>query len=503
MKKIKFLGAAILAASLIFAGCANGSDDDVDSTPDTEKVVDEKGGEGSEENGGSESGSGEEAGSGEENSGEDQNSGSGESSGSGDSGSSSGGDTGAGDTDGGDTDDGDTEAEDGDDEDTDDPITEEDLMNPDLSYSTLTVYGAEENDVNLGGTQNWWNGPAFSEENNEIVVNFGNAGGSGAYTISFNVVEDDIIAVEYKAEVPAQLRFVTENSNGQKKECNVNTVASEDYTKALYKFEEAGKLIQIGFIAAGETGKLNVKSIALKTVDTSDSLSAIISSVEAYLDTVTVGSAVGNFPQDAVDALEAAIATATTAVTANSNRKEWFAAENALTAALETFKAAQVKPTFPTTGHDVDGATYIYTSTNESDSKIGNLNPDWGQASSQAYESVTVGDTTRKIIVLDLKNYQGMDLNDVDITTATKICFEYNTTDTFERIDIYPIYTKKTADPKEYPIAWTPIADGEWHTAEITLDKTNPATADAIDQIKFVSINNVEGKIYYDNLRVE
>ena len=102
MKKIKFLGAAILAASLIFAGCANGSDDDVDSTPDTEKVVDEKGGEGSEENGGSESGSGEEAG-GEENSGEGQNSGSGESSGSGDSGSSSGGDTEAGDTDGGDT----------------------------------------------------------------------------------------------------------------------------------------------------------------------------------------------------------------------------------------------------------------------------------------------------------------------------------------------------------------------------------------------------------------
>ena len=92
MKKIKFLGAAILAASLIFAGCANGSDDDVDSTPDTEKVVDEKGGEGSEENGGSESGSGEEAG-GEENSGEDQNSGSGESSGSGDSGSSSGGES--------------------------------------------------------------------------------------------------------------------------------------------------------------------------------------------------------------------------------------------------------------------------------------------------------------------------------------------------------------------------------------------------------------------------
>lgn len=108
MKKIKFLGAAILAASLIFAGCANGSDDDVDSTPDTEKVVDEKGGEGSEENGGSESGSGEEAG-GEENSGEGQNSGSGESSGSGDSGSSSGGESsGSGDSeDAGDDDSGD------------------------------------------------------------------------------------------------------------------------------------------------------------------------------------------------------------------------------------------------------------------------------------------------------------------------------------------------------------------------------------------------------------
>lgn len=501
MKKIKFLGAAILAASLIFAGCANGSDDDVDSTPDTEKVVDEKGGEGSEENGGSESGSGEEAG-GEENSGEGQNSGSGESSGSGDSGSSSGGDTEAGDTDGGDTDDGDTEAEDGDDEDTDDPITEEDLMNPDLSYSTLTVYGAEENDLNLGGTQNWWNGPAFSEENNEIVVNFGHPEGSGAYTISFNVVDDDIITVEYKSEVPAQLRFVTENSNGQKKECNVNAVASDDYTKVSYKFaeDEAGKLIQIGFIGAGETGKLNVKSITLKAVDTSDSLSAIISGVEAYLDTVTVGSAVGNFPQDAVDVLETAIATAKAEITAKANRKEWFAAENALEAALESFKANQVKPTFPETGHNVEGATYIYTSTDEANSKIANINPGWGQASAQGFEEVTVGETTRKIIVLNLVNYQGMDINNIDISNATKLCFEYNTTDASTTINVSPIYAHEPDPAKEYPISWSPVADGQWHTAEIIFDKNNPNSSDVINQIKFA---DGTGKIYYDNLRVE
>ena len=30
---------------------------------------------------------------------------------------------------------------------------------PDSGYSTLTVYGAEENDVNLGVTQDWWHGP--------------------------------------------------------------------------------------------------------------------------------------------------------------------------------------------------------------------------------------------------------------------------------------------------------------------------------------------------------
>ena len=143
-----------------------------------------------------------------------------------------------------------------------------------------------------------------------------------------------------------------------------------------YKFaeDEAGKLIQIGFIGAGETGKLNVKSITLKAVDTSDSLSAIISGVEAYLDTVTVGSAVGNFPQDAVDVLETAIATAKAEITAKANRKEWFAAENALEAALESFKANQVKPTFPETGHNVEGATYIYTSTDEANSKIANIN---------------------------------------------------------------------------------------------------------------------------------
>ena len=239
MKKIKFLGAAILAASLIFSGCANGSDDDVSPEPAKPAVENPTDTTGTDATDGTGAGTDEGT-----NNGGDANNG----------GETAGGDTtGGGDTNSGDTDGGDTGTDNGGDEDTDDTITEEDLMNPDLSYSTLTVYGAEENDVSLGGTQNWWNGPAFSEENNEIVVNFGNAEGSGAYTISFNVVEDDIIAVEYKSEVPAQLRFVTENSNGQKKECNVTTVASEDYTKALYKFEEAGKLIQIGFIAAGET----------------------------------------------------------------------------------------------------------------------------------------------------------------------------------------------------------------------------------------------------------
>ena len=413
MKKLKFLGTAVLAASLLFAGCSSPVEEEIDPTvPETPKT------------------------------------------------------------------------------------TPTPTPTP-IKYSTLSVYGAETNDVSLGSTQNWWNGPTFTEVNNEIVATFGAGEGdrSGAYTLSFNVLENDVITVEYKSEIPAKLRFVTG------KECDVNTVATEDYTTVSYTFKKAdeGNLHQIGFIAASE-GKFTVKSITLKAVDKADSLRNAITSVEAYLDTVTVGSAVGNFPQDAVDELKAAIATATTAVTANSNRKEWFAAENALAAALETFKAAQVKPTFPATGHDVDGATYIYTSTNETDSKIVNINPDWGQKSSQVYESVTVGDTTRKIIVLDLKNYQGMDLNDVDITTATKLCFEYNTTNAPATINVYPIYTKKAAAPKEYAISWSPIADGVWHTAEITFDKNSAAYADAIDQIKFA---DGSGKIYYDNLRVE
>lgn len=136
----------------------------------------------------------------------------------------------------------------------------------------------------------------------------------------------------------------------KKNECNVYAVASEDYTTVSYKFSETevGKLIQIGFIAAGETEKAEI--------------------------------------------------------TAKANRKEWFAAENALEAALESFKANQVKPTCPETGHNVEGATYIYTSTDEANSKIANINPGWGQASAQGFEDVTVGDTIRKIIVLNLVN---------------------------------------------------------------------------------------------------
>lgn len=48
MKKIKFLGAAVLAASLIFAGCANGSDDEDYSAPAVENPTDS--GDGTDQN---------------------------------------------------------------------------------------------------------------------------------------------------------------------------------------------------------------------------------------------------------------------------------------------------------------------------------------------------------------------------------------------------------------------------------------------------------------------
>ena len=97
MKKIKFLGAALLAASLIFSGCANGSDDDVspeptkpavekptdttgtDTTDGTEDGADEGTNNGSETNNGGDTTSG-----GDTTNGGDTTSG-GESSGSGDS----------------------------------------------------------------------------------------------------------------------------------------------------------------------------------------------------------------------------------------------------------------------------------------------------------------------------------------------------------------------------------------------------------------------------------
>jgi len=375
------------------------------------------------------------------------------------------------------------------------------VEDPDTGYSTLTVFGAEENDVKLGVEQDWWSGPEFSKVNNEIVADFGTAGGSGAYTLSFNVLEDDEITVEYKSEISAKLRFVTSKEN-IKKENDVDVVASDAYTTVSYKFtkEDEGNLNQIGFIAGTETGKLTIKSIKLKAVDNSGALSAAIAEVEEYLSTVTIGTAVGDYSQEDVDGLEDAIAIAKAAITAKTNRKDWYKSENTLTTALNAFKETQIKPTFPATGHNVEGATYIYTSTDEANSKIGNINPGWGQASNQGFEEVTVGDIKRKLIVLNLVNYQGMDVNDVDISGATKLCFEYNTTEASDTINIFPIYTKKATDPKEYAISWSPIKDGKWHTAELIFDKTNAAYADAIDQIKFA---DGTGKIYYDNLRVE
>ena len=82
MKKIKFLGAVVLAASLIFAGCANGSDDEAEPTSAAPVETPANGeNSGSGENTGSETNSGTNTGS-EENSGAGQNAGSGENTGS-------------------------------------------------------------------------------------------------------------------------------------------------------------------------------------------------------------------------------------------------------------------------------------------------------------------------------------------------------------------------------------------------------------------------------------
>ena len=80
MKKIKFLGAAVLAASLIFSGCANGSDDEPVQDDTTVETPANGENSGSGENTGSETNSGTNTGS-EENSGAGQNAGSGENTG--------------------------------------------------------------------------------------------------------------------------------------------------------------------------------------------------------------------------------------------------------------------------------------------------------------------------------------------------------------------------------------------------------------------------------------
>ena len=79
-------------------------------------------------------------------------------------------------------------------------------------------------------------------------------------------------------------------------------------------------------------------------------------------------------------------------------------------------------------------------------------------------------------------------------------CVEYNTTDASTTINVSPIYAHEPDPAKEYPISWSPVADGQWHTAEIIFDKNNPNSSDVINQIKFA---DGTGKIYYDNLRVE
>lgn len=370
-----------------------------------------------------------------------------------------------------------------------------------VTYSTLSIYGAETNDFTLGGTENWYAGPTFTDAEGVLTVAYGTAGGSGCYTCNVGILAGDTISVEYKADAASTLRFVTNAQEG-KKECDVEAPVAEDFTTVSYTFKaaEAGNMIQIGFIAGDATGTMTVKSITLKAVDKNDGLKAAIDEAKAVRTAAVIGTEAGNYPQESADTLDAAIAVAEAELAAKTTRKDWVAAQATLGAAVEAFNTAVVKITLPTFPAKPKSGTLIYASTDSENSQIKNINPNWGQSSTQGYEEMSDGTETRSVIVLNLVDYQGMELSPVDISSATKLCFEYCTKDASASINVYPIYTQKAEDPKEYAIAWVPITDGQWHKAEITFDKNNAANADFIDQIKFAG---GKGKIYYDNLRVE
>ena len=370
-----------------------------------------------------------------------------------------------------------------------------------VTYSTLSIYGAETNDLELGATQDWWNGPTFTNAEGVLTVAYGTAKGSGCYTCNVGILAGDTISVEYKADAASTLRFVTNAQEG-KKECNVDAPAADDFTTVSYTFKdaEAGNMHQIGFVAGDKIGTMTVKSITLKAVDKNDGLKAAIDAAKAVRAAAVIGTEAGNYPQDSADTLDAAIAAAEAELAAKTTRKDWLAAQATLGAAVEAFNADVVKITLPKFPVKPESGTFIYASTDSENSKITNINPGWGQSGTQGYEEMSDGTETRSVIVLNLVNHQGIELSCVDISSATKLCFEYCTEDASASINVFPIYTQKAEDPKEYAIAWAPVADGQWHTAEITFDKKNAAYADHIDQIKFA---NGTGKIYYDYLRVE
>lgn len=373
----------------------------------------------------------------------------------------------------------------------------ENVPSENVTYSTLSIYGAETNDLELGATQDWWNGPTFTNAEGVLTVAYGTAKGSGCYTCNVGILAGDTISVEYKADVASTLRFVT-----SAKECNVDAPAADDFTTVSYTFKdaEAGNMNQIGFVAGDKTGTMTVKSITLKAVDKNDGLKAAIDAAKAVRAAAVIGTEAGNYPQDSADTLDAAIAAAEAELAAKTTRKDWLAAQATLGAAVEAFNADVVKITLPEFPAKPESGTFIYASTDSKNSKITNINPSWQQTSTQGYEEMSDGTETRSVIVLNLVNYQGMELSPVDISNATKLCFEYCTKDASASINVYPIYTQKATDPKEYAIAWAPVVDGKWHTAEITFNKESKAYADFIDQIKFA---DGTGKIYYDNLRVE
>lgn len=354
------------------------------------------------------------------------------------------------------------------------------------NYTSDTAYG---NCVYLTSGTNWGavSCAAFTLMNSGKPAEF--------TTVSFKIKTADYTSVVVKVP-PTEVRYNLSAGTALADGWVQMTVPMSDFASG------ATSATELGFFEFG-AGNILLTDVCLSgtAAVNKTALTAAIAAANTLKNGTTVGDANGNISQTDKDTFTSAIAAAQAAaagtIYVQSGVTEILAelleAQAAFTAAIIVLQPTSL-PAAPTLA-EADVISLLNSSDTYTNIPVGNWNPPWSQAGSLIDATIA----TKNIKLLQLENYQGVNLVSADGATANGVLsisgknhlhISYWTLDATS-LSVFPI----NADT-EYEIpAGALTATGEWADLDITINQAG-FDLTTMRQLKFVG----SGNFYLDNV---